>query len=80
MELGTELQMLFAGPRKESIALAAAKFEYRQANIRAQIDSTGKTAVLLEEKVLPGLSFLISGEIDHVNDKSRFGVGVNMEN
>jgi mitochondrial import receptor subunit TOM40 len=80
VELASELQMLLFGPRKDAVSTVSAKFEYRQSTIRAQLDSTGKIGLLMEEKLFPGFSLLLSGEIDHVKNSSRFGVGLNMEN
>ena len=80
IELATELQMLMFGPRKDALATVSAKFDYRQATVRAQVDSGGKVGIFLEEKMIPGLSFLVSGEIDHVKNRSKFGVGFSMEN
>lgn len=80
VELGTEVQMLLVGPRKDALTTVAAKFDYRQACIRTQLDSTGKLGLLYEERLFPGFSLLISGELDHLKNTSRFGVGVNLEN
>ena len=80
VELATEMQMLLVGPRKDAVTSVGAKFEYRQAVLRAQLDSTGRVGMVLEEKLFPGFSFLLSGEIDHVRSQSRFGVGITMEN
>ena len=80
VELGTELQMLLFGPRRDAIATVGAKFDYRQALIRTQIDSTGKVGLVYEERLFPGFSLLLSGELDHVRNASRFGFGINLEN
>lgn len=80
VELATEMQMLLVGPRKDAVTSVGAKFEYRQAVLRAQLDSTGRVGMVLEEKLFPGFSLLLSGEIDHVRSQSRFGVGITMEN
>ncbi len=80
VELGTELQMLFVGPRSDALCTVAAKFDYKRACVRTQIDSSGKVGLLYEEKIMPGFSLLLAGEIDHVKSTSRFGIGINMEN
>lgn len=80
VELGSELQMLLFGPRREAITTVSAKFDYRQACIRTQLDSTGKVGLLYEERLFPGFSLLLSGELDHVKNQSRFGIGLNLEN
>ena len=81
VELGSELQILNAGPmRNEAVASVAAKFDYKQCTLRAQVDSQAKVALVMEEKIFPGFSLLISGELDHLKGTNRFGVGVNLEN
>jgi mitochondrial import receptor subunit TOM40 len=80
VELASEWQGLLAGPQMESVASISGKFTYRQATVRAQVDSLGKLGVFLEERILGTVSLLISGEIDHWKAKSRFGVGLSIEN
>ena len=80
VELATEMQMLLVGPRKDAVTSVGAKFEYRQATLRAQLDSTGRVVMFLDENLFPGFALLLSGEIDHVRSASRFGVGITMEN
>lgn len=80
VELGTELQSLLVGPRRDALATLAAKFDYRQAVIRTQLDSAGKVGLLYEERLFPGFSLLLSAELDHVRNASRFGFGINLEN
>ena len=78
VELGTELQASLVGKR-DGIATVACKLDFRQATVRGQVDTTGKVALVLEEKLAPGFSFLLSGELDHQKGTNRFGVGINME-
>jgi mitochondrial import receptor subunit TOM40 len=80
VELGTEIQALLVGPRRDVSATVAAKFDYRQACIRAQADTIGRVGMVYEERIFPGFSLLLSGELDHLRSASRFGFGINMEN
>lgn len=80
VELGSELQMLLIGAKRDAIASMAAKFDYRQAIIRTQIDSTAKVSLVYEERLFPGFSLILSGELDHIRNSSRFGFGINLEN
>lgn len=80
LELGTDLQIMPIGPRRDAIGTMAAKFDYRQALIRGQIDTLGRVGIVYEEKLFPGFSMLLSGEIDHIRGASRFGFGINLEN
>jgi len=79
VELGTELQLLLVGPRSDAMCTIAAKFDYKQAQVRTQVDSSGKVGLLYEEKLYPGFSLLLAGEIDHMKGTSRFGLGLNIE-
>ena len=80
VELCSEIHAVLAGPQMEAVASIGSKMEYRQASIRAQLDSLGKIAVFLEERLMGRMAFLISGEIDHLKGKSKFGVGLSIEN
>jgi len=79
VDFGTEIQLLTAGGRREAVATVGGKFEFRRSTFRGQVDTTGKVSAVLEEKIVPGFSFLISGEMDHGKGQSRFGVGMMWE-
>lgn len=66
-------------PVVEGQTTLGAKYEYRQSVFRGQIDSTGKVGVFMEKRVLPTVSILFSGEIDHVKNASKLGVGLQFE-
>lgn len=54
------------GPAKrDALATLGAKYDFRMATFRGQIDSTGKVGMLLEQRFTPAFAFLVSGEIDH---------------
>ena len=54
------------GPAKrEATTTLGAKYDFRMATFRGQIDSTGKVGMLLEQRFTPAFAFLVSGEIDH---------------
>lgn len=80
VDLATEFQAVLAGPRTDAVTTVGARFDYRQAVIRAQADTAGKVGLLYEERLFPGFSLLLSGELDHAKGDSRWGVGVNLEN
>ncbi|KAG0092102.1 translocase of outer mitochondrial membrane [Podila epicladia] len=79
VDFGTEIQIMTAGGRREAVATVGGKFEFRRSTFRGQVDTTGKVSAVLEEKIVPGFSFLISGEMDHGKGQSRFGVGMMWE-
>jgi len=65
VEVAADLQVLSAPTRRDAIATLGAKYDFRAATFRAQIDSTGKVSALLEQRFIPAFAFLVSGEIDH---------------
>eukprot|EP01137_Pigoraptor_chileana_P014694 Opistho-2@69657 len=62
----------------ESIVTAGYHFDLRQSSFRGQIDSGGVVSAVLEQKMAPGISFLMTGSIDHSKGQSRFGMGLNI--
>lgn len=80
VELGTEMQLLAMGPRSDALTTVAAKFDYKQACVRAQVDTAGKVGMLYEERLMPGFSLTMAAELDHLKGGSRVGLGINLEN
>ncbi|KAI8978546.1 eukaryotic porin/Tom40 [Pilobolus umbonatus] len=76
VEFGVELNMMAQEGRREAVATVGGKFDFRQATFRGQIDTTGRVSAVLEEKMAPGFSFLISGDLDHMKGQSKFGIGI----
>lgn len=75
VEAGADLQLQFApgmggkgmmggGLRKEGSATAGLKYDFTTSSFRAQIDSSGKLACLLEKRVLPPVQITFAGEMD----------------
>lgn len=61
------------GPAKrDALTTLGAKYDFRLATLRAQVDSTWKVGMLLEQRFTPAFAFLVGGEIDHV--KVSWGV------
>ncbi|KAG2207653.1 hypothetical protein INT46_005064 [Mucor plumbeus] len=76
VDFGVELNLMVQNGRREAVATVGGKFDFRQATFRGQIDTTGRVSAVLEEKMAPGFSFLISGDLDHMKGQSKFGVGI----
>ncbi|KAI8073251.1 eukaryotic porin/Tom40 [Gongronella butleri] len=76
VEFGAEINLMQQGGRREAVTTVGGKFDFRQATFRGQIDTTGRVSAVLEEKMAPGFSFLISGDLDHMKGQSKFGVGI----
>ncbi|KAJ2795513.1 translocase of outer mitochondrial membrane [Coemansia helicoidea] len=80
-EAAAELQMINVPSqgRREASCSVGVKYDFAASTVRAMADSMGKVSMLLEEKIAPGFSFLISGELDHLKGENKFGVGLNLE-
>ncbi|KAJ3196339.1 hypothetical protein HK101_009255 [Irineochytrium annulatum] len=74
LEVATECQMLLTGAkperglaegRREGVMSAGFKLETLFATIRGGIDSHGKVSTIVEERMAPGLSFQLCGEMDY---------------
>ncbi|KAJ3514833.1 hypothetical protein NLJ89_g2141 [Agrocybe chaxingu] len=79
VEVAADLQVLAAPTRRDAIATLGAKYDFRVATFRAQLDSTGKVSALLEQRFVPAFAFLVAGEIDHFKNAAKVGVGVMIE-
>lgn len=74
VEAGVDLNLQFAGlgggmmggPSKQGTATFGAKYDFRASSFRAQVNSEGKLACLLEKRVAPPVQVTFAGELDHV--------------
>ncbi|KAJ3346596.1 translocase of outer mitochondrial membrane [Entophlyctis luteolus] len=80
LEVAADVQMLItpatvaAGPgRREGIASVGFKLDTVYATIRGMFDTMGRVSTVLEERMAPGLSFQVSGELDYA--KGGGGIG-----
>lgn len=70
---------LFVDARtRESHLTAGYKFDLTTATIAGHVDTAGRVAATLEERINPALSLTLSGELDHVKDNHNFGFGINI--
>jgi mitochondrial import receptor subunit TOM40 len=65
VDVAADLQLMAQPTRRDALATLGAKWDLRMATFRAQVDSSGKVAVLLEQRFAPTFAFLVAGEIDH---------------
>ena len=61
------------------IIFKGGKFDFRAATFRGQIDTTGRVSTVIKQKIAPGFSFIITGDIEHMKSTARFGVGIQLE-
>lgn len=79
VDAAASLQMINRPNGKEASASLGAKYDFRMASFRGQLDSSGKVSALLEQRFTPAFAFLVAGEIDHLKNASKFGVGIMLE-
>lgn len=65
LEVAADLQVLASSQRRDAMATLGARWDFRMATFRAQLDSGGKVSALLEQRFAPSFSFMLAGEIDH---------------
>ena len=68
IDAGVDLVVVPAlNPReRKAVATVGAKYDFRMATFRGQVDSTGKVSMLLEQRLSPAFALGLAGEIDHV--------------
>ncbi|KAI8826623.1 eukaryotic porin-domain-containing protein [Fimicolochytrium jonesii] len=88
LEVCSELQLLLTpenrmGPgRREGLASVGFKLDTINSTIRGMIDTTGRLSAVLEERIVGGIAFQLSGEIDYAKGgggQGRVGLGFVME-
>lgn len=61
---------------REAVASFGYDLHLRQARVRGRVDTDGKIGALLEERLNPGLTFVLSAELDHWRKDYKFGFGL----
>lgn len=51
---------------RKALTTIGLRYDLRQATVRAQLDTTGKVSMLLEQRIAPTFTFSIVGELDHL--------------
>lgn len=80
VEAGVDVNIAAAGPaagmmgapRSEGTATLGAKYDFRASNFKAQIDTNGRVACVLEKRIVPVVGITFSGELDHSKVRSPF--------
>ncbi|KAI3618451.1 hypothetical protein CBS9595_002814 [Malassezia furfur] len=79
VDVAGDLQMIAMPQRRDAQASLAARYSFRTASLRAQLDSVGKLSSVYEARISPAFAFTFSGEIDHLQGDAKFGLGVSIE-
>lgn len=69
-------ELFYNWGNREATAAVGYDAILRQCRIRGKVDSNGVVSTYLEERFSPGVSFLLSAEIDHYQKNYKFGFGV----
>ena len=79
VDVAGDLQMILTPQRRDAQASLAARYSFRMASLRAQIDSLGKLTSVYEARISPAFAFTFSGEIDHLSGAAPRAMGVSLE-
>lgn len=79
VELAAEWHAMLNTRARDSLLAIGAKYDFKQSTFKTMLDSQGKITSVLEQKLAPGISFLLSGELDHLKGASKFGYGLQFE-
>lgn len=88
LEMATEAQLLVSGGdargigRREGLATVGFKLDTLFASVRGSVDTHGRVATLLEERIAQGMALHLSGEIDFGRGNGgvgKVGIGFTME-
>ena len=86
--MATETQLLVTptdarGPgRREGLATIGFKLDTIFATMRASLDTQGRVATVLEERIAPGVALQLCGEMDYgrgQGGQGKVGIGFTME-
>ncbi|KAK0636366.1 mitochondrial import receptor subunit TOM40 [Bombardia bombarda] len=71
--------MMGGGLQKEGITTFGAKYDFRMATFRAQVDSKGKLSCLLEKRVAAPVTMTFAADVDHFTQQAKIGVAISIE-
>ncbi|KAE8224790.1 hypothetical protein CF319_g2379 [Tilletia indica] len=79
VDAAAELTVISAGAKREAEAKIAAKWDFRLATLRAQLDNFGRLTSVYEARIFPSFSMTFAAELDHLRSQAKFGFGVSIE-
>lgn len=71
-------ELFIDGRTRDSHATFGYRFDLRSASVLGHIDSAGRIAATIEERINPAMTFSLSGELDHQRDDYKFGFGISI--
>ncbi|BFZ62359.1 translocase of outer mitochondrial membrane [Saitoella coloradoensis] len=85
VEAGVDLQLVngggnpMMGPQKQAVTAVGAKYEFRAATFRGQVNSEGKIQVYLDKRITPALGMQFAVDVDHAKNAVKLGFGMSLE-
>lgn len=71
-------ELFIDGRTRDSHLTIGYRFDLKSAVVVGHVDSTGRVAATLEERINPAFTLTLSGELDHSKESYNFGFGVNI--
>lgn len=71
-------ELFIDGRTRDSHLTLGYRFDLKSASVVGHIDSAGRIAATIEERINPALTLTLSGELDHMKEDYKFGFGVNI--
>ncbi|KAK4189645.1 eukaryotic porin/Tom40 [Podospora australis] len=71
--------MMGGGMSKEGTTTFGAKYDFRMSTFRAQVDSKGKLACMLEKRIGPVIMMSVALDVEPATKQSKIGLGVSIE-
>ncbi|KAK0521591.1 translocase of outer mitochondrial membrane [Tilletia horrida] len=79
VDAAAELTVIGTPSKREAEAKVAAKWDFRLASLRAQLDNFGRLTSVYEARLFPSFSMTFAAELDHLRSAAKFGFGVSIE-
>ncbi|KAI1802292.1 eukaryotic porin-domain-containing protein [Daldinia bambusicola] len=71
--------LMGGGLQKEGLTSVGVKYDFRMSTFRAQVDSKGKLACILEKRVAPPVTMSFCADVDHFTQSAKVGLGISIE-
>lgn len=71
-------ELFVDGRTRDSHLTLGYRFDLKSASVIGHVDSAGRIAATLEERINPALTLTLSGELDHSKEDYKFGFGINI--
>lgn len=71
-------ELAFDLPSQSTVFLAGYEYNLRQSTFRGDINSKGVVSATLDQKIAPGFTFHLTGQVDHMKGTNKFGLGLTL--